>query len=104
VEAHGQDEWPVGDPLKINQPTSIGERCGVARGFVQEYDLSLPLLVDTMSNEFSTSYAAWPIRFYILNSDRQILFKAQPDQKNTYDSSLPQVRKWIENWILEQRK
>jgi len=99
VEAHGQDEWPVGDPLKINQANSIGERCGVARQFVHQYEYPIPLLVDTMDNDFSTHYSAWPIRFYVLDPHRKVLYKAQPDKKNTYDSSLPELREWIREWI-----
>jgi len=85
VEAHAIDEWPVGDPLKISQPVSTSERCGIARAFIQDYNLQVPMLVDNIDNEFSKSWAAWPVRFYVVHNNK-LVFKAQPDHKNTYDS------------------
>jgi len=90
VEAHAIDEWPVGDPLKVTQPRTIAERCGVARAFVQEYGLKVPMVVDQLDNNFSEQFAGWPVRFYVVQQDVEdkwkLLFKAQPDDKNTYDS------------------
>lgn len=91
VEAHAIDEWPVGDPLKVTQPKTIAERCGVARAFVGEYKLKLPMVVDQMDNNFSNTFAGWPVRFYVVqrensHSEWKLSFKAQPDHKNTYDS------------------
>jgi len=94
VEAHAIDEWPVGDPLKITQPLSLPERVGVAREFVREYDYKIPLLVDQMDNNFSEQYAAWPIRFYVLEG-KKLVFKAQPDHNNTYDSIPPMLHKFL---------
>jgi len=37
-----------GDPLKITQPLSTIERCGVARAFVRAYDLKVPMIVDSI--------------------------------------------------------
>jgi len=85
VEAHAIDEWPVGDPLKITQPLTTAERVGVARAFVQEYNFKLPMLVDTIQNPFSETFAAWPIRFFVVE-DGKIIYKAQPDHQKTYDS------------------
>lgn len=102
VEAHAIDEWPVGDPLKVTQPRTIAERCGVARAFVKEYNLKVPMVVDQLDNNFSEQYAGWPVRFYVVQKDSsshnytttnnervdrwKVVFKAQPDDKNTYDS------------------
>jgi hypothetical protein len=102
VEAHAQDEWPVGDPLHITQPISDPERCGVARQFAHDYKLRLPLLVDSIENSFSEQYAAWPIRFFVLQqNERQtdnytILYKAQPDRNNTYDSVIPALGSFLQ--------
>jgi len=85
VEAHAMDEWPVGDPLKITQPLSTAERCGLARSFTKSYELKVPMLVDCIDNNFSTDWAAWPVRFFVVQ-DKKLIFKAQPDHKNTYDS------------------
>lgn len=102
VEAHAVDEWPVGDPLVVTQPRTIAERCGVARAFVDEYKLRLPMVVDQIDNDFSEQYAGWPVRFYVVQRQQhddnwKLLFKAQPDDKNTYDS----VPKQLDNFLAE---
>jgi hypothetical protein len=85
----------VGDPLKITQPLSTIERCGVARAFTRAYDFKVPMVVDTISNEFSETYAAWPIRFYVIENGRKLVYKAQPDHNNTYDSIPPALDKLL---------
>jgi len=100
VEAHAIDEWPVGDPLKITQPLTTAERVGVARAFVQEYNFQIPLLVDTIENSFSETFAAWPIRFFIVQNGK-IIFKAQPDGMSTYDSSPKELFSVLDSFQTE---
>lgn len=99
VEAHAIDEWPVGDPLKVTQPKSIAERCGVARAFMAEYKLRIPMVVDQLDNNFSNTYASWPVRFYVVQREAKdqwkLTFKAQPDDKNTYDSVPKQLDSYL---------
>jgi len=90
AEAHAADEWPVGDPLKIMQPRTTMERAAIATKFKNDYDFLLPMLVDTVDNNFEQTYSAWPIRFYVVQNYR-VLFKAYPDKLNTYDSIPPQL-------------
>jgi len=98
VEAHAVDEWPVGDPLKISQPLCTTERIGVARAFVREYDYQVPMVVDTIKNEFSEQFAAWPIRFYVVEDGRRLVYKAQPDHNNTYDSVPRKLEDFLEKY------
>lgn len=108
TEAHAQNEWPVGDPLLILQPVSNAERLGIARQFARDYQLppNLPVLVDTIDNLFCVQYSAWPIRFFVLEhgGDSQfgivppepsVAFVALPDGKNTYDSSIVQLKRFL---------
>eukprot|EP01090_Pellita_catalonica_P012362 TRINITY_DN2661_c0_g1_i1.p1 TRINITY_DN2661_c0_g1~~TRINITY_DN2661_c0_g1_i1.p1 ORF type:complete len:125 (-),score=20.05 TRINITY_DN2661_c0_g1_i1:170-544(-) len=99
VEAHAVDEWPVGDPLSITQPISDAERCGVAREFVRYYKPQYEMVVDKVTNEFSRKYSAWPIRFYVIDQKGSILFKGQPDDKNTYDSVPRQLTSVFDNLL-----
>jgi len=109
VEAHAIDEWPVGDPLKVTQPRTIAERCGVARAFMGEYKLRLPMVVDQMDNNFSEAYSGWPVRFYVVkkmtsaDADEQwkLIFKAQPDHNNTYDSIPRLLDRFLDQFLNE---
>src|SRR5690606_29915251 len=103
VEAHAIDEWPVGDPLVVTQPKSVAERCGVARAFVGEYKFKVPMVVDQLDNNFSNTFASWPVRFYVVQREDgnvqkeqwKLTFKAQPDHKNTYDSVPQQLDSYL---------
>lgn len=97
VEAHAIDEWPVGDPLKITQPISTIERCGLARSFAQSYNLQVPMLVDDIDNNFSEDWASWPVRFYVVHNNT-LVFKAHPDHKNTYDSIPVRLDEFLEKY------
>lgn len=49
------------------------------------------MVVDQIDNNFSDQYAGWPVRFYVVqkqedNAPWKLVFKGQPDDKNTYDS------------------
>jgi len=92
AEAHAADEWPVGDPLKIMQPKTNMERAAIAKKFQDDYQFMLPMLVDSVENSFEQTYSAWPIRFYVVQ-DKKVLFKAFPDERNTYDSIPPALDK-----------
>lgn len=94
VEAHAVDEWPVGDQLKIKQPNTNAERCSIARSFVKQYELRMPMLVDSIENNFNETFAAWPIRFFVIQNGI-MAYIAQPDEHNTYDSILPHLRRFL---------
>jgi len=101
VEAHAVDEWPVGDVLQIKQPVTDDERCSIARSFIKQYELRMPTLVDTISNSFNTAFAAWPIRFYVIQ-DGLMRYIAQPDTHNTYDAILPELRQFLTRLCRDQ--
>lgn len=101
AEAHAADEWPVGNPIRYNQPKAIGERLSIARDFVAKYELAeddgIPLVVDDMrdgvvqqgdpmplqDNPVDSTYAIWPTRFYVVQGG-VVRFKAQPDSTHDY--------------------
>lgn len=37
-------------------------RLKIANGFVDDFNFEIPMLVDTMNNEFDALFAAWPER------------------------------------------
>jgi hypothetical protein len=53
--------------------------------------------VDTVDNEYEQTFSAWPIRFYIVHGG-QVLFKACPDELNTYDSIPPRLDRFFKEW------
>jgi len=91
AEAHAINEWPLGDFCVVNQPKTIEERITIAKQFVQDYEFRLPLVVDTMSNEFDLSYSVWPDRFFIVKENKFSLIGKPSDRGYN--------RNQIEDWI-----
>jgi len=93
TEAHTQDEWPMGDDILLDcQPTEMGERCQVAREFVENTNYMMPLAVDTMDNHFDEHFGAWPVRFFIAQNN-VLVYKAQPNNEHSYD--LHEIKNWL---------
>lgn len=90
AEAHASDEWPIRSarsnrgrgPVNVKQPRHSKERLAHAQRLVRDFDLSdrdmagmelLPLLVDSLEEgePFETTFAPWPLRFFILSEDEE---------------------------------
>jgi len=67
-EAHANDEWPLGVQYCYNQPKTMENRLAIANGFVKDFNFKIPMLVDTMTNQFDSVFASWPERFYIVQN------------------------------------
>jgi len=75
----------VGPTISVcNQPKTLEERRAIAQRFVKKHDYQLPLVLDGIDNCFMKTFAAWPIRYYVIR-DGKVAFKAQPsDSDFTY--------------------
>ncbi len=77
------------------QPRDMSQRLSIAKDFAKRFSFTLPLAVDTMSNQANDCYAAWPERLYIIDKDGRIAYKGgigpfgyHPDE----------VRLWLKNY------
>lgn len=81
-EAHASDGWQVAindeQGVVYEQPKSAEERQSVAEACVLHLDLSIPTLVDEMSNAVDRAYAALPDRLYLVGADGRILYRSGP--------------------------
>lgn len=97
LEAHAQDEWPIGSEYntkpKCDQPKTDAERQAIARRFATEYKLhaSVRYCVDPIANPFDNAFASWPVRFYIVQ-DGKLALKGQPTG-GMYD--MEDLRRWF---------
>lgn len=78
AEAHAREEWPIGDEHKaavqsLAQAGSLVERREAARLFARELDWPFEVFVDGMNDEFERTFAAWPLRFYVVDADGKTL-------------------------------
>jgi len=85
-EAHAVDEWPIRtkSELCIKQHQTLQQRCSVAKSLTNVYNLAIPVYVDTMDNHFQNTYAAWPVRAFIIQ-DQRVQFILEPKSPGFYD-------------------
>ena len=97
-EAHSGDTWPM--PIGVGQmappaPTTMEERTTLARQYVAEHGIELPVLVDGMDDAFMETYAAWPERFFVIY-DGLLYFISQPIPDVGHDPE--HIRIWLQDF------
>jgi len=101
LEAHAQDEWPLGQKVCVNQHKNIDERLAVANDFVERSAYQVPVLVDTMANLFNEEFAAWPERYFIIEKDAEGTYRCShvgmPTTEFGYDRD--QLEGWLRNKV-----
>ncbi len=89
LEAHAQDEWPISSarwsptkkPIKYNQTRTIEERLIIAKDFLRDFDVRMPMVIDKPEeNLFEKLYAPWPVRIYVIDKEHRLTYKAQPSE------------------------
>jgi len=94
AEAHAADEWPVGARISfLNQTRTVGERSELCKSYCKQFELQFPMLVDTMADQFMDLFAAWPFRFYVIQSGK-VVFKAMPDE-TTFGYDVSTLGEWL---------
>lgn len=81
-EAHAADGWQVDSNLQDGviyaQPTSAEEREEVAEACVLHLNLSIPALIDDMTNTVDRLYAALPDRLYLVDAAGRVAYRSAP--------------------------
>jgi len=67
MEAHASDTWPMGFEVEIPQTYTNEQRCEAANDFIARNSYEFLTRIDEApANEFNKFFAAWPLRFYII--------------------------------------
>ncbi len=81
-EAHPTDGWQaisnLVEEVMFAQPTTYDERVEVAHACTLGMDISIPTLIDEMSNEVNEAYHAQPDRLYLVDADGLIAYRGAP--------------------------
>jgi len=94
MEAHASDEWPLGTKTQIPQHKTIEDRITAAKNFQKENEWTLPLVVDTIENDFHNAVAAWPERLLILKDGKVEYIQIVSD-----DGFDPLWTEQVEQWL-----
>ncbi|GBB84243.1 hypothetical protein RclHR1_10870004 [Rhizophagus clarus] len=65
-EAHASDVWPIGNIVEVKEHRTLEERLAAARKMIEGTKLEIPVLADTMDNNFLKLYSPWPFRFFVI--------------------------------------
>ena len=71
-EAHSIDSRrpsPVAREKGITEHADYGERCSIARAFLDEQNLTIPAIVDDFDNSVNLAYHAFPDRLFVVKTD-----------------------------------
>jgi hypothetical protein len=71
----------------------MDDRLAIANRFVKQHNYQLPMVVDTMNNTFQKTFAAWPIRYYVIHQGK-VVYKAQPDA-TSYVYNINELSQWL---------
>lgn len=75
-EAHPRDGWAVPpnvhSGISIPDPRTYAERVKVAENACTALRISIPCLVDDMSDSVNKAYSAWPDRLYVIDSQGKL--------------------------------
>ncbi len=59
TEAHARNEWQVGKTIScVDQPTTLSQRLENSRQFQKNFNIQIPMLVDSMENTFHATYGS----------------------------------------------
>ncbi len=81
-EAHTTDGWqmPINEQEGVvyEQPKTAEAREQVAEACALDLNLSIPTLVDGMTNEVDRAYAALPDRLYLIDAAGRVAYRSGP--------------------------
>lgn len=88
----------VDQGVVYQQPRSEDERSAVAQACVLGMDLAMPMVLDRLSNEVDTAYAALPERLYVIDRSGRICHRSEP---GPWGFDLDAFEKALREQILE---
>jgi hypothetical protein len=106
-EAHTTDGWqmPINEQegVVFEQPRTEGERESLAEACVLHLNLSIPTLVDGMTNEVDRAYAALPDRMYLIDAEGRVAYRSEPGPWGFKPEELEALLNGVaeEGWALD---
>jgi hypothetical protein len=60
--------WPIGHQYNHEQPKTLEQRKKMVDLLIDEYHPTIPILMDTMENQFQQIYHPWPDRAFVFKN------------------------------------
>lgn len=62
----------------FRQPKTFEERKHIAGLMIEQFNLTIPTIIDDMENTVEACYAAWPERYYLIDQSGLVAYKGKP--------------------------
>ena len=79
------------DGILIKDPKTLDERNKVAKEFVKDFKVSLPVLVDTLDDTAGKAYSGWPDRLYVIDAKGKLAYVGPPGPRGFQPKEIPPV-------------
>lgn len=104
LEAHATNEWPINNLPEgiesLNQHITLQDRQNAVQLFIHHYSNiihdKMKIVLDNSDNEFNSQYPSWPFRVWILNDEKEIVFKGMANANSGYHVNLLDVKYWLQ--------
>ncbi len=77
-EAHPRDGFAVETFSVIDDPRTMKRRIHAAKSWRKQFKAPFPVLVDDMQDTTAASWAAWPVRLFVVDRDRKVIYAGAP--------------------------
>lgn len=99
-EAHAADgERPVGyaKEMGINQHKTYGERCAIAEKLINDKELKIPAIIETMENKVDKAYGGAPTRAYLVRKDGKLGVAGRKGPMGL-KPALKEINEWLKQY------
>lgn len=83
------------DNVLVADPKTLAERNKVAKDFVKDFKVSLPVLVDSIDDAVGKAYSGWPDRLYVIDAAGKIAYAGGPGPGGFKPAEVPPVLKRV---------
>lgn len=103
-EAHAVGSNRPSPPARdknITEHQDFGERCKTAELLIQDNDLTIPCLIDSMDNKTDKAYTAKPDRAFLVDGNGRIAVAGARGPRG-FVPALEDIEEWLSNFRNEK--
>jgi hypothetical protein len=96
-EAFARDEWELQNNVQYLQPATLLERFSIAKDFISQEGIIVPVVIDLMNDNSCIAYSSYPARFCIIENG---IIKMKGEKIPIGDYSIYPIEKWLTERFL----
>ena len=99
-EAHAADGNSPVDYARekgINKHKTYGERCDVAKRFVDDEEIAIPIVIDNIDGKVDKAYRSTPTRTYLIRKDGRVGITCERGPRGL-EPALEEIDVWLKQY------